>query len=168
MDVAFLSEIESWRDLLAKNLARRNKELSQKELNFAVQRIIDRIIFLRMCDDRGVEDYGALQHLLNDSPIYNGLKKNFHDADDRWATRGIFHFTAERNRVETPDTLTPTLEIDDKILKQIIGNLYYPESPYVFSVISPEILGQVYEQFLGKVISLSANHRVEVEYKLQT
>jgi hypothetical protein len=47
VDSAFLQEIERWRDSLARNLALRNA-LSQRQLNFAVQRIIDRIIFLRI------------------------------------------------------------------------------------------------------------------------
>jgi len=55
VDAEFLSEIESWRDALAKNLALRNPKLSVRDLNFAVQRTIDRIIFLRMCEDRGIE-----------------------------------------------------------------------------------------------------------------
>ena len=55
VDNEFLKEIESWRTLLAGNLALRNPELSQRKLNFAVQRTIDRIIFLRICEDRGVE-----------------------------------------------------------------------------------------------------------------
>ena len=42
--------------------------------------------------------------------------------------------------------------VDDAVLKEIIRKLYYPDSPYEFSVIGADILGQVYEQFLGKVI----------------
>lgn len=57
VDDEFLSEIEGWRDLLARNIALRNPDLSIEELNFAVQQIIDRIVFLRMCEDRGVEKY---------------------------------------------------------------------------------------------------------------
>ena len=65
VDAAFLSEIESWRDTLARNLALRNSSLPIRQLNFAVQRTIDRIIFLRICEDRGIEPYGQLQGLLN-------------------------------------------------------------------------------------------------------
>ena len=61
----------------------------------------------------------------------------------------------ERDRAEAPDDLTPGLEIDDKALKDIIRRLYYPHSPYEFSVLPADILGQVYEQFLGKVIRLT-------------
>jgi hypothetical protein len=57
-DTAFLVEIEQWRKKLASNLALRNERLDQHDLNFATQRIIDRIIFLRICEDRGVEPTG--------------------------------------------------------------------------------------------------------------
>lgn len=62
-DADFLATIEGWRKELAQNLALRNPKLSQRELNFAVQRIIDRIIFLRICEARGLEDYGRLRAL---------------------------------------------------------------------------------------------------------
>src|SRR4029077_7008333 len=54
---------------------------------------------------------------------------------------------------------------DDKSLRDIIGRLYYPESPYEFSLIPADILGQVYERFLGKVIRLTGGHRAVVELK---
>jgi len=50
-------------------------------------------------------------------------------------------------------------------LKTIIQDLYYPKSPYEFSVLGVEILGNVYEQFLGKVIRLTAGHQAKVETK---
>jgi len=50
-------------------------------------------------------------------------------------------------------------------LREILGSLYYPESPYVFSEIPSDILGQVYERFLGKVIRLTAGHQAKVEEK---
>ena len=46
-----------------------------------------------------------------------------------------------------------------------IGSLYYPDCPYEFSVLPADILGQVYEQFLGKVIRLTAGHQAKVEEK---
>src|SRR6266496_979873 len=66
---------------------------------------------------------------------------------------------------KAPDDLTPELEIDDAILKKIIRRLYYPDSPYEFSVLPADILGQVYEQFLGKVIRLTEGHQAKVEDK---
>jgi hypothetical protein len=74
VDAAFLEEIEHWREKLAKNIAVRNRRLSQRDLNYAVQVTIDRIIFLRMCEARGIEDYGQLQGLVNGPAIYGRLK----------------------------------------------------------------------------------------------
>jgi len=68
-----LQEIERWRELLARNIALRNKALSQRELNFAIQQTIDRIIFLRICEDRGIEKYGRLMALQNGVNVYKRL-----------------------------------------------------------------------------------------------
>jgi len=164
VDDEFLSEIETWRELLAKDIALRNSDLTVDELNYSVQQIIDRIIFLRMAEDRGAEKYGQLQKLLNKQGIYQELCEIWKAADEKYNS-GLFHFKNEKTQKSPPDTLTPHLEIKDGIFKQIIKNLYYPDSPYEFSVLSPEILGNVYEQFLGKVIRLTTGHRAKVEEK---
>ncbi|MGH7770636.1 MAG: Eco57I restriction-modification methylase domain-containing protein [Candidatus Binatia bacterium] len=164
VDEEFLTEIESWRDALAKNLALRNPKLSVRDLNFAVQRTIDRIIFLRMCEDRGVEQYEQLQALLNGENVYKRLHRLYRLADEKYNS-GLFHFEEEKGRAEVPDKLTLGLKIDDKVLKDIIRRLYYPESPYEFSVLGADILGNVYEQFLGKVIRLTPGHHAVVEEK---
>ena len=78
---------------------------------------------------------------------------------------GLFHFKAEEDRPEPPDDFTLNLIIDDQPLRDIFKSLYYPDSPYEFSVLSADILGQVYEQFLGKVIRLTPSHRAVVEDK---
>jgi len=163
-DVDFLATIEGWRLDLARNLALRNPKLTQRELNFAVQRIIDRIIFLRICEARGIEDHGRLQALVNGARIYPRLAELFQAANVRYNS-GLFHFQPEPGRREPPDELTLGLEIDDKLLRDLLRGLYYPDSPYAFEVISADILGQVYEQFLGKVIRLTEGHRAAVEEK---
>lgn len=164
VDAEFLKEIETWREALAKNLALRNPKLSVHELNFSVQRTIDRLIFLRIAEDRGIEPYAQLQALLSGQNIYERLRYLYEQADDRYNS-GLFHFQSEKGRAEAPDALTPSLKIDDKTLKDIIGRLYYPNSPYEFSVFPTEILGQVYEQFLGKVIRLTSGHQAKIEEK---
>lgn len=164
VDDAFLKEIESWRDILAKNIVLKNPDLSQRDLNFSVQRTIDRIVFLRIAEDRGIEEFGRLQALLNGVNVYAKLRELYRKADERYNS-GLFHFDREKDRHEEPDTLTPGLVIDDKPLKDILRRLYYPESPYEFSVLPADILGQVYEQFLGKVIRLTAGHQAKVEEK---
>lgn len=158
VDAEFLKEIEGWREALAKNIALRNPRLTIDELNDAVQRLIDRLIFLRMAEDRGVEDYGQLQRLAEGEGIYAGLLALSRKADAKYNS-GLFDFS------KGGDTVTPRLAVDDKALRPILADLYYPQSPYEFSVLPAEILGNVYEQFLGKVIRLTASHQAKVEEK---
>ncbi len=66
VDDAFLAEIERWRDLLARNIALRNPQLSVREFNYAVQMTIDRIVFLRICEDHGVERDEQLKEISQD------------------------------------------------------------------------------------------------------
>ena len=154
----FLKTIEEWRLDLARNIALRNKDLTVEELNYSVQLIIDRIIFLRIAEDRGIERYGRLKKLIDlaknekdNYPVYEAFIKLCKEADLKYNS-GLFHFTEEKDISLMADNLTPNLNVDDGVLKKIIKGLYYPDSPFEFSIISTEILGNIYEQFLGKVI----------------
>ena len=163
-DVDFLNLISGWRERLAGNLAQRNRalNLTQSDLNYAVQMTIDRILFLRMCEDRGLEPFEQLKTLRAGQEIYRELLDLFRQADNRYNS-GLFHFGAEKARGGFADLLTPQLQIDDYVLADIIYKLYLP-SPYNFRTMSVEILGQVYEQFLGKVIRLDGQ-RASIEEK---
>jgi type I restriction-modification system DNA methylase subunit len=103
-----------------------------------------------------IEPYGQLQTQAEAGDVYMHLLNHFRLAESKYDS-GIFDFDA--------DMITGTLMIDDKVLKTIIQDLYYPKSPYEFSVLGVEILGNVYEQFLGKVIRLTAGHQAKVETK---
>jgi len=164
VDDDILAEIEQWRDALAKNIAIRNPSLTVEELNSVVQRTIDRILFLRICEDRGIEEYETLHKLLEGEQVYERICQLFRYADDKYNS-GLFHFQQEPDWDESPDTLSLSIAIDDKVLKGIIKRLYFPDSQYEFSLIPPAILGHVYEQFLGKVIRLTEGHQAKVEYK---
>ena len=163
VDDLFLQEMENWRDWLAHNINLRNPDFPIRTLNDVVQKTIDRIVFLRICEDRGIEPEGQLQKLLNGVNVYARLFEIF-EAADRKYNSGLFHFASDK-RNENPDTFSKDLKIDDKVLKDIIKRLYYPESPYVFSEIPADILGQVYERFIGKVITINPHHKAVIEQK---
>lgn len=164
VDDAFLDQMERWRHSLATNFASRNPSLSVVELNEAVQRTIDRIIFLRIAEARGIEPYGTLQQAAAKPGIYARLLDIFRAADTRYNS-GLFQLKKTKDSHGGVDTLTPSLTVDDVVCKVIIQSLYYPTSPYEFSVMPADILGQVYEQFLGKVITLDTTHKARVEDK---
>lgn len=174
VDKAFLQEIERFRELLAKNFAKHNR-LSEEELKFAVQRTLDRIIFLRICESRGIEEEGRLLEVVTtpqpppskEGGVYERLFTLFHAADNRYNS-GLFYFRkGDKSHTSDAelDTITPKLQLDDKILKDIVEHLYYPKSPYQFDVVPADILGQVYEQFLGKVIRMTSGGMVKIEEK---
>jgi hypothetical protein len=156
VDKEFLNLIDQWREKLARNIALRNRNLPLHQLNFAVQKTIDRIVFLRIAEDRGIDIYGTLHSLLNGTNQYTRLLQLFTQADARY-NGGLFNFAE--------DTLTPGLTVDDNIIKDIVRSVYYPQSPCEFSVLDVAILGNIYEQFLGKTIRLTTEHRVKVEEK---
>ncbi len=164
VDKDFLDDMEGWRELLAKDIALHNRGLSQRQLNLLVQRTIDRIVFLRIAEDRDIEAYERLRRAAKaDSQVYEELKRLFIEADDKYNS-GLFHFSDEK-RASEPDRESLKIHIPDEPLRLVIEKLYYPESPYEFSVMPAEILGQVYEQFLGKVIELSPGGAVRIEEK---
>lgn len=166
VDSEFLKDIEGWRDVLARNLALRNNDLSPDDLNAAVQRLIDRIVFLRMAEDRGLEPYGQILKLCEQPDIYDRFMNGLCRKADQKYNSGLFHFQKEPGVSDAPDTLTPRLAVDDKALKPILQSLYFEHgSPYHFGVLPVEILGTVYERFLGKVIRLTAGHQAKIEEK---
>ncbi|MGP1439072.1 MAG: Eco57I restriction-modification methylase domain-containing protein, partial [Treponema sp.] len=158
VDKELLKLIESWRTNIAKNIALRNPLLSIYHLNTAVQKIIDRIIFLRIAEDKGIEEYSTLLKISNQkSSIYNALIKLFDKANAKYNS-GLFK----------PHEWLRSLIIDDAVLSSIINGLYYPECPYEFSILPVEILGNIYEQFLGKTIkfrNVKGGHTALIEEK---
>ena len=158
LDREFLEEITIWREMLAKNIAIRNSQLTVDELNVSVQRILDRLIFIRNLEDRQIEPEGKLLAIATNSKplkgsIYANLVPLFRKLD------------RDYNGLLFKQHFSEKLIVDDKVLTYIIKHLSWPLSPYQFDVIEPEILGRIYEKFLGSKIRLTAGHRAKVEEK---
>lgn len=157
VDAAFLDSLDEWRKYLATNISINNKTLGEDELNHCVQQTIDRLIFLRIAEDRGVEEYGRMKDAVTEGgDVYRNLFSQFHLADGKYNS-GLFDFKK--------DKLSATLKVDAKVIRRVIEELYYPKCPYEFSVISVEILGSAYEQFLGKRIVVGKGHVARIEEK---
>jgi type I restriction-modification system DNA methylase subunit len=156
VDKDFLESLDRWRTYLAVNISWNNRTLDEDEINFVVQQTIDRIIFLRIAEDRSVEPYGTLKHAVKQGNLYQNIFELFQRADEKYNS-GLFDFKK--------DKISRNVVIENKILRTIINELYYPECPYEFSVLSVEILGSAYEQFLGKVIRITPAHHAKIEEK---
>lgn len=153
IDKGILELIENIRLNLAKNISK-NNEIDKYDLNTAVIKTIDRLIFLRIAEDKGVESYGTLLKSVSDAHIYTKIKKIFKDADERY-----------NSELFKPQPSLENLHIEDETLRDIVTSLYHPECPYEFSVLPISILGNIYEQFLGQTIRQTDTGMVKVEEK---
>ncbi len=148
-DDYFLEQIENWRERLANNVVKNNSNINQEDINFLIQRLINRIIFLRICEDREIEKFETLKSISS----YNELKTLFQTSDKKYNS-GLFDFIE--------DNLALNIQLDDGILIKIFNELYHPISPYDFSVIDPTILSQIYEKYLGSKIELIENNSISI------
>jgi hypothetical protein len=78
-------------NITCRNISKENKQLDEDELNFVVQQTLDRIIFLRICEDRSIEPYGSLQDAVKSGDYYKNLLQEFKQADDKYNS-GLFDF----------------------------------------------------------------------------
>jgi type I restriction-modification system DNA methylase subunit len=156
VDKDFLESLDRWRTYLAVNISWNNKNLDEDEINFIVQQTIDRIIFLRIAEDRSIEPYGTLKHAVKQGDLYQNIFELFNKADQKYNS-GLFDFKK--------DKISQNVVIENKVIRTIINELYYPECPFEFSVLPVEILGSAYEQFLGKVIRITPAHHAKIEEK---
>ncbi len=161
LDKAFLEEMTGWREELARNVFKNNPALTARQLNEVVQRLLDRIVFIRIAEDR---------HIIE--------KRQLADAVEEWKARGdkfhifewlndLFHRINEdfNGEIFKPH-LSESIKVDSDVLARIIEGLYPRKSPYRFDVIGVELLGSIYERYLGKTIRVTAK-RVFVEEKAE-
>ena len=158
-DKSFLEDLTLWRTELAKDIHKRNPEFDVKLLNDVVQRLLDRIIFIRIAEDRRIRPDRELWEIVAQWKE-EGKRKSImtHLVD-------LFH---EINDDLNGDIFKPhaceKAEVDSGLLAEIIENLYFPKSRYRFDAIGVELLGSIYERYLGSTIRVTPQ-RVKVEEK---
>ena len=142
-------ELVSWRGILTNNLKQWNEKLPLEDIEEAVQRILDRLIFIRVLEDRGIEDkdlWQTYQKWLNDGkkPL-NFIEKLiplFRDFDKKYNSNLFQEHVCEK------------LETEGAPFTKIIPELYGDKEggiKYRFDAIDVDVLGNVYEQYLGHV-----------------
>lgn len=152
VDKLFLNQINEWRLLLGKEIYKHKANLSEDELNDIVQRYINSIIFVRVCEDRNIETYKTLLSFA-DKDDFKALIQKFKEADKNY-NAGLF----KHSLVE--EVITNNSSAFWMIIKQ----LYFPESIYSFAVFSSDILGNIYEIFLGEQLRIE-NQQIVLKKK---
>lgn len=146
-DDVFLEQIRGWRRDLAADIALRNPALDGRAIGQAAQRLLNRLVFLRVCEDRDLETYGQLL-AINDREALTG---RFREAD-RIYNAGLFRALDE-------------VEVEPNLVHRLVAQLYYPESPYAFSVVEAPVLASIYEQFLAERVEVHDDRSVELVRK---
>jgi len=160
VDKQLLTDLTRFRELLTKNILKNNssKNLTEEELEEAVQRIIDRLIFIRTLEDKQLEA-PVLQSLIRENAnkrISKKLNDAFRKIDDVY-----------NSKLFTPH-LCEELEIDDDILEKIMYGLFKTSDNtvhYDFSAIDADVLGNIYEQYLGHILKKTAKRASLTEGK---
>ncbi|MCK4546918.1 MAG: N-6 DNA methylase [Candidatus Eisenbacteria sp.] len=155
VDESFLQELDEYRTTLARAFKRKNPQFDSATLTELAQRTLDRLVFLRFLEDKGIEaqrlvdrfgekgtaweDFVTASRRLDS--IYNGIVFKQHGILD-----------------------VQNLPVDDDAFANICKRLAHVNSPYDFNAIPIHILGSIYERFLGKVI-VATDKRARVEDK---
>lgn len=154
VDYQFLSQINGWRVALSNELfAQGGKYASLDVLNDVVQEFINQIVFLRICEDKNLPLYHHLKDTISDTKLlHKQLEKLFREADKRYNS-GMF----SGNYI--------IFDINSKVITDMIQGLYYPQSPYLFSIIEPNMLGKIYEMFLTEQLTVLDNGTIGLAHK---
>jgi type I restriction-modification system DNA methylase subunit len=141
-------DLKRWREDLFKNYQAFNLGYSTAQIDEAVLRLLNRLIFIRTAEDRKVEDVLLLSLVreLKGTKEFNHLDRKlaalFRRLDQRYNSQ-LFarHFSEE-------------LVIPPTDLEEIIEGLYEKDLLfYNFNALDADVLGTVYEQYLGHVVA---------------
>ena len=165
-DKAFLMEMDDdktgWRVRLAKDMKKHNPAADGALITAAVQLLIDRLIFVKALSDREIEDDYLSQ--LAETVERDGLA----ESDTGWLTacRAIFTKLNEfyNGSIFEPRPELEAVTVSNKVVRAIIHDLQPENSSYNFAVLPVEILGTIYERFLGRVVR-TTDKQVKIEDK---
>ncbi|MCH5211801.1 MAG: N-6 DNA methylase [Oscillospiraceae bacterium] len=152
LDNNFMSMLSDFRIKLANRLIELNPSVISNDylLNYYVQVILDRIIFIRVCESKEIEQHEKLKRFLSDKQgFWNSFKNScymeFYDHYD--------------GAMFKRDEMFQYLNIDNEVFTEFINELYYPY-PYRFDVIPVKVIANIYEEFLGKQLAIN-NGKIE-------
>jgi len=156
IDKQLLADFTRFRSMLSKSITKLNqsKNLTEDELDEAVQRILDRLIFIRNCEDRELEQKLLISKLREWKSKGRGkFVKSLREVFD--------YFDEEYNSKIFSEHLCDSLEIDNEVISEIIRGLYHIKEKYFaisydFSVIDADVLGNIYEQYLSHILKKTA------------
>ncbi|MCF7910614.1 N-6 DNA methylase [Candidatus Pacearchaeota archaeon] len=152
IDESILADLLEFRELLSKDLKSKRNYLEDSQIDEIVQILIDRLIFMRSVEDRGLEAKDFLLIIIKDVEqgridmnLWGVLKAQFKRFDNTYNSKLFQEGVLEKEGF-----------FDNKILAKVIRGLYYGisyhQERYMFDEIPVDLLGSIYEQYLGVVL----------------
>ncbi len=163
IDKILLEDLMNARKLIVEDIEKKYSakyDLNEKEE--IVQRVIDRLIFIRMCEDEGINPNNLSLKEITTLPhdeSYPKLKKFFHEYNEIYNS-GLFAVGSDND--------CDKIEIDGAIIKTLIEYLYESKDKQYFykfgkDGIDADVLGQVYEQYLGKILQQTKSGKAKLK-----
>jgi len=153
---ALLQDLSSWRDQLARSIARNNHGLESDTIASAVNRIIGRFLFLCIAEDRGFIKAGTLQQIHDTADPLAVVSDLLIPVGDPWEE------VPKKGRF--PASLKGQVIIENGVIQKILVRLCQPDREYYFGTVSNEILAEVFDQhFTLEIRRSAANQAVVVE-----
>lgn len=144
-------DLNECRKLLSHSLGAYNTEVSRDLLDEGVQKLLDRLVFIRVAEDRKIEP-SILIPLLNQWRTSSAKIRLY---------ESMIHKFRELDEIYNSNLFTPhpfeKWEDDGGSLQKVIDILYGKKGyyEYDFSIMPADILGSVYENYLGYMLSKS-------------
>lgn len=154
LDQSFAVLLSEFRIELAKNIYKNNYLYSEEyndEFNIAIQSIINKILYIRICEGRFLEEENSLLNMMNGNFWSNFIENSFRDYDKHY-DGPIFY---DLNKIKD-------IKIDNTAFETIMKS-FYGLSPYKFDVIPVELIADMYELFLSKEIRIKNGEVLEIE-----
>jgi type I restriction-modification system DNA methylase subunit len=157
IDRPLLEDLMRIRNMIANDIEKRypgKYDLNEREE--IIQRIVDRLIFVRKCEDVGINpDELMLEEIVHNpyGKAHSRLKEIFKRYNEVY-NGGLFAVGIDND--------CDKIVIDGEIVQKLIHLLYESEDRqyvYNFDWIDADILGQVYEQYLGKILAQTRSGR---------
>lgn len=152
IDETILTDLLQFREWLSKDLKSKRMHLTKEQIEEVVQSLIDRLIFMRSVEDRGLEAKDFLLKIVND------VEKGFTEMN-LWAilkTQFKRFDTTYNSKLFVEGLLEKEGFFEKNTLIKVIKGLYYGtqthQERYMFDEISVDLLGSIYEQYLGVVL----------------
>ena len=160
IDKQLLQDMIHFREILSKDIFKNNqdKNLTQDDIDESVQRILDRLIFIRNAEDREMEENKLLSNVRQWSQKGKGnlikeISNVYKYYDDEYNSKLFAHH------------LCDDLYIDNEALQEVIEGLNHSKDNsyrYDFSIIESDVLGNIYEQYLSNILK-STPKRAKLE-----